>query len=65
VTPLVWALLGILGALYVTMLVVLGTATLRRGHVVLFVLGIFLPFLWIFGAVTPGPNDVPSEPGRS
>jgi hypothetical protein len=62
VTPLSWTLIAILGVLYVTMLVVLGAATLRRGHVILFALGIFLPLLWIFGAVTRGPNDIPRGP---
>ena len=28
----------------------LGLATLRRGHTVLFWVGIFVPFLWIIGA---------------
>src|SRR3954468_4074807 len=35
--------------LYMIALVVLGVTTLRKGHVWLFVLGIFLPFLWIAG----------------
>lgn len=55
-------LLGFFAFLYIVMLVVLGAATLRRGHVVLFVLGIFLPFLWIFGAIVRGPNDVAEGP---
>jgi hypothetical protein len=41
--------------LYFTALVVLGMATLRKGHTVLFVLGIFLPVLWILGALM-GPT---------
>jgi hypothetical protein len=41
--------------LYLTALVVLGMATLRKGHTVLFVIGIFLPFLWIVGALM-GPT---------
>ena len=47
----------LLAAAYLTALVVLGVATLRKGHHVLFVLGIFLPFLWIVGALMqPTPN---------
>jgi hypothetical protein len=41
--------------LYLTALVVLGMATLRKGHTVLFVIGIFLPVLWIVGALI-GPT---------
>jgi hypothetical protein len=41
--------------LYLTALVVLGMATLRKGHTVLFVIGIFFPVLWIVGALI-GPT---------
>jgi hypothetical protein len=47
-----WALLG---ALYLTALIILGVATLRRGHTVLFLFGIFFPVLWVVGAVM-GPT---------
>jgi hypothetical protein len=51
-------LLGIiLAAVYIAMLALLGMQTLSRGHRFLFVAGIFLPFLWIVGALlapTPG-----------
>ncbi len=36
---------------YLAALVLLGFATLRKGHTVLSIAGIFLPFLWILGAV--------------
>ena len=45
---LLWFLLV---ALYLVALFVLGLATLRKGHTVLFWVGIFLPFLWIVGAL--------------
>jgi len=45
----------ILATLYVMALVMLGLTTLRKGHTWLFVFGIFLPFLWIVGAVI-GPT---------
>jgi hypothetical protein len=49
-----WILLGVL---YLTVLITLGVATLRKGHTVLFIVGIFLPILWIFGAVmAPTPR---------
>ena len=38
-------------------LVVLGMATLRKGHLVLFIVGIFFPLLWIIGAlIAPTPR---------
>jgi hypothetical protein len=43
----------ILALLYVTAWFVLGLATLRRGHTMLFWVGIFLPVLWIIGALMP------------
>jgi hypothetical protein len=45
-----------LGALYLTLFIALGLATLRKGHYVLFFLGIILPFLWIVGALL-GPTE--------
>jgi hypothetical protein len=41
----------LLGALYLTALIVLGLATLRKGHTALFWFGILFPFLWIVGAL--------------
>jgi len=44
-------------ALYFMALVVLGLTTLRKGHTVLFIVGIFFPLLWIIGAVmAPTPR---------
>ena len=43
-----WFLLAVL---YLTALFVLGFATLRKGHTVLFWFGILFPFLWIIGAL--------------
>ena len=45
-----------LAILYFTALVVLGLATLRKGHTALFWFGILFPFLWILGAfMAPTP----------
>ena len=42
--------------LYLTALFVLGLSTLRKGHTVLFWLGILFPVLWIVGALMrPSP----------
>jgi hypothetical protein len=44
-------------ALYFAALISLGVATLRKGHTVLFVVGIIFPFLWIIGALmAPTPR---------
>ena len=47
-SALVWMLLAVL---YLTALFVLGLATLRKGHTILFWFGILFPFLWILGAL--------------
>ena len=47
-----WWGLGALGMfLYFFFLVWLGLTCLRNGHWVLFIIGIFLPLLWIVGAL--------------
>jgi hypothetical protein len=43
-------------AIYLVALVVLGVMTLRKGHFVLFVIGIFVPILWVLGALI-GPTS--------
>jgi ABC-type multidrug transport system permease subunit len=44
----IWILLGIV---YLLCLIFLGVTTIRKGHYVLFVIGFFLPILWILGAL--------------
>jgi hypothetical protein len=39
--------------LYLVLIFTLGLMTFRKGHYVLGILGIFLPFLWLIGAVLP------------
>ena len=41
------------GILYFILLVTLGIMTLRKGHWVMFIIGIFLPLFWIIGALIP------------
>lgn len=48
VSTFLWITLVVL---YLTALVSLGLATLRKGHTVLFWVGIFFPVLWIIGAM--------------
>ena len=42
-----WVILGIV---YLAVLVTLGVMTFRGGHYVLFVLGFFIPLVWVIGA---------------
>jgi hypothetical protein len=44
---------GGLAILYVVLLVTLGILTLRKGHWVMFIVGLFLPLFWIIGALIP------------
>jgi hypothetical protein len=63
VSTFVWILCALA---YITALVVLGTATLRKGHTALFWFGILVPFLWIVGALmAPTPNAVAADAGTS
>ena len=53
-STLLWIMLA---AVYLTAIITLGVTTLRKGHTVLFVTGLFFPILWIVGAVmAPTPN---------
>jgi hypothetical protein len=47
----------VFAAIYIAALISLGVMTLRKGHTMLFILGIFFPILWIVGAVlAPTPR---------
>ena len=47
----------VLVAIYVAALISLGAMTLRKGHTLLFIVGIIFPILWIVGAVmAPTPR---------
>jgi hypothetical protein len=46
----------LLGALYLTLFVLLGLSTWRKGHYALFFFGIVFPVLWIIGALL-GPTQ--------
>jgi hypothetical protein len=48
---MVWYIIG--GIIYVILMVTLGVMSLRNGHWVMFIIGIFLPFFWIIGALMP------------
>ena len=48
-----WWGIGLGALLYFVLLLSLGVMTLRKGHWVMFILGIFLPLFWLSGAVLP------------
>ena len=48
-----WWGIGGGGLLYLVLLIVLGISCLRKGHWVMFIIGFFLPFFWIIGAIIP------------
>ena len=41
------------GIVYFVLLVTLGIITIRKGHWVMFIIGIFIPLFWIIGALMP------------
>jgi hypothetical protein len=45
--------LAISGIVYVVLLVTLGVISLRKGHWVMFIIGIFIPLFWLIGALIP------------
>jgi hypothetical protein len=42
-----------LGLIYVVLLITLGILSIRKGHWVMFLIGIFIPIFWIIGALLP------------
>jgi hypothetical protein len=41
------------GAIYIVLLVTLGIISIRKGHWIMFIIGIFIPLFWIIGALLP------------
>jgi len=40
-------------AIYFVLIITLGIMSIRRGHWVMFIIGIFLPLFWLIGALLP------------
>jgi hypothetical protein len=55
-----WAIGGVGALLYLVLLIALGVSCLRKGHWVMFILGIFLPLFWLIGAVMRPVNAQPA-----
>jgi hypothetical protein len=43
----------ILGIIYFVLLVTLGVLSLRKGHWIMFIVGLFIPLFWLIGALLP------------
>jgi hypothetical protein len=52
-TPLEWFLSFALMCLYIGCLFTVCMLTFKKGHTLLGILGIFIPLLWLIGAVLP------------
>ena len=44
---------GLFAVVYFVLMVVLGVTSLRKGHWVMFIIGIFVPLFWFIGALLP------------
>jgi len=44
---------GLMALLYVVLLLTLGILSIRKGHWVFFIIGIFFPLFWLIGALLP------------
>jgi hypothetical protein len=45
--------IGLWAAIYVVLLVTLGILALRKGHWIMFLIGLFIPLFWFIGALLP------------
>ena len=43
----------ILGIIWLVLMITLGIMSIRKGHWVMFIIGIFFPLFWIIGALLP------------
>ena len=58
--------IGLWTVIYVVLLITLGIISLRKGHWVMFIIGLFIPLFWFIGALLPaaGSEPVPAGPAR-
>jgi hypothetical protein len=55
--------IGLSVVLYLVLLVSLGVTSIRKGHWVMFLIGLFLPLFWLIGALMP-PTMAAQARGR-
>jgi lipopolysaccharide export LptBFGC system permease protein LptF len=48
---MVWSIVG--GIIYFVLLVTLGVLSIRKGHWVMFLVGLIIPIFWFIGALLP------------
>ncbi|HXX89658.1 MAG TPA: hypothetical protein VEI83_05475 [Acidimicrobiales bacterium] len=48
---MIWVVGG--GVIYLVLMVTLGIMSVRKGHWVMFLVGIFIPIFWLIGALLP------------
>ena len=46
------------GILYIILLLTLGLMSIRKGHWVMFIIGIIFPLFWLIGALMPPRQEV-------
>jgi hypothetical protein len=54
---------AVLGVIYVILFISLGITSIRKGHWIMFIVGIFIPIFWIIGALMP-PKVAPRAAPR-
>jgi hypothetical protein len=45
--------IGVWAVVYLVLLITLGVLSIRKGHWVMFLIGLFLPIFWLIGALLP------------
>lgn len=56
-----WILSSILIVVYLGLLITVCTLTFQKGYIVLGILGIFIPLLWLVGAILPAKRGSPYQ----
>jgi hypothetical protein len=52
---------GLAALVWILLLIFLGIRTLRKGHWVMFIIGIFIPIFWVIGALSPATADARAD----
>jgi hypothetical protein len=39
--------------IYIVLMITLGILSIRKGHWIMFIVGLFLPIFWLIGAILP------------
>ncbi len=60
-TALDWLLSSTLFILYIFLVITVCVLTFQKGHFVLGIVGIFVPFLWLIGAILPAKQGSPYQ----